>query len=89
MSVIEIPPGPRRLCVRWGCRRCGHTGGVASTTLPLVTLDWSEAMMRNLLDSLRLKLVHIHMRGQGCIATPDDFVLERGAPADAEIAGLV
>lgn len=46
-------------------------------------------MMRNLLDSLRLKLVHIHMRGQGCIATPDDFVLERGAPADAEIAGLV
>lgn len=33
-------------------------------------------MMRNLLMSLRRKLIRIHQR-QGCIATIEDFVIER------------
>jgi hypothetical protein len=64
-------------------------GGFAKTTVPIVNKDWTEDMMRNLFDALRLKLVKVHMRGQGCIAVPDDFKVERGVPEDAQIAGLV
>jgi hypothetical protein len=88
MSTIAIP-GPHAFYVRWACRRCGHQGGFAKTTLPLVTPDWTEPMMRHLFEALRVKLVKVHMRGQGCIAVPDDFRIERGVPEDAQIAGLI
>lgn len=88
MSTIQIP-GPHVFYVRWSCRRCGHTGGFAKTTLPIVTKEWTEPMMRNLFDALRLKLVKVHMRSQACVPTPDDFIIERGVPGDATIAGLV
>lgn len=57
--------------------------------MPLVTKDWTEPMMRNLFDALRLKLVKIHMRSQGCIAVPDDFIVERGVPEDEKVVGLI
>jgi len=74
--------------VRWSCRRCGHTGGLAKSNIP-INPQWNEAMMRTLFDSLRTKLVQIHARGQGCLAAHGDFMLERGCPEDAEIVGLV
>lgn len=74
--------------VRWSCRRCGHLGGFAQTTVPIVTKDWTEAMMRPLLDDLRKKLVMVHLK-QGCVAVPDDFKLERGVPEDQRLSGLV
>jgi len=60
---------------------------LAKTTFP-VNPDWTEPMMRELLTSLRRKLVTIHAR-QGCFASVEDFVIGRGKPADAEIVGLV
>lgn len=57
--------------VGWGCRRCGHTGGVARTTLP-VPAEWPEAYGRVMFLQLRHKLVRVHQKS-GCIATPDDF----------------
>lgn len=45
-------------------------------------------MMRELLVSLRRKLVKIHLR-QGCVATVEDFVITRGAPEQKTIIGLV
>lgn len=74
--------------VKWDCRRCGHTGGVAKTTLPLVDRTWTEGMMRPLLDSLRVKLVKVHQR-QGCIASVEDFLVYRATEEDAQIVGLV
>lgn len=85
MSTIQIPGAPL-LWVRWDCRRCGHTGGVARTTVPLVDRTWTEAMMRHLLDGLRRKLVRIHQK-QGCIATIEDFHIYRGAPDDKVLQG--
>ncbi len=89
MGDISIKSPAKTFYVRWSCRRCGHTGGFARTTMPIVTPDWTEPMMRNLLNGLRRKLIGVHMRGQGCIAVGDDFVLERGVPSDKVIAGLV
>lgn len=86
--VVEAPHA-LTFYVRWGCRRCGHKGGFAKTAIPIVTTEWTEPMMRNLLDALRQKLVKVHMRGQGCIAVPDDFIIERGVPEDKEISGLI
>ena len=89
MSVEIHAPEARTFVVRWKCRRCGYTG-VAKTTIPLVTKEWTEDMMRNLFDALRNKLVKVHMRGQnGCIPVVDDFIVERGTPEDARIVGLV
>jgi hypothetical protein len=93
LPTISIP-GPATFYVRWGCRRCGHTGGFAKTTVPIVTKEWTEPMVRNLLDALRLKLVKVHMKesvehGRPCIPTPSDFHIERGVPSDAKIAGLI
>jgi hypothetical protein len=88
MATIEIP-GPATFYVRWSCRRCGHIGGFAKTTVPIVTREVTEPMMRNLLEALRVKLVKVHMRGQQCIAVPEDFRIERGAPEDVKISGLV
>lgn len=87
MSAIDIPDAA--FYVRWSCRRCGHEGGFAQTTVPIVTKGWTEEMMRPLLDSLRERLVIVHARGQACIASHDDFVLSRGVPADRQISGLV
>ena len=88
MSAIQIP-SPPAFVVKWACRRCGHDGGVARTTLPIVDQSWNVAMMTNLFEALRLKLVKIHMRGQGCIASPDDFIVTRATEDDAKIVGLI
>jgi hypothetical protein len=87
MSVIEVPTP--LLYVRWSCRRCGHDGGFAQTTVPIVTKDWNEEMMRHLLDALRAHLVNVHARSQGCIASHDDFIITRGVPEDRKISGLI
>ena len=80
--------GPSQFWVRWACRRCGHQHGVARTTAPMVGPETPEFQIRNLLDSLRVKLVKVHMK-QGCIASVEDFVLERVRESDREIVGLV
>ncbi len=82
--VIEAPPS---FYVVWHCRRCGMRNGMARAQIP-VTPDWNEPMIRHLLDSLRQKLVRMHMRS-GCIATTEDFVIERGRPESKQIVGLV
>lgn len=88
MANIVIP-GPSQLQVRWGCRRCGLDGLIAKTTIP-VTAEWNEAMVRPLLDALRRKLARRHALWHGCIASPDDFTLERYQPVRGEsLAGIV
>ncbi len=86
MSDVKIE-GPPSFYVSWHCRRCGMRNGLARARIP-VTPDWNESMMRTLFDSLRQKLVKIHMRS-GCIATTEDFVLERGKPESKQIVGVV
>ena len=88
MSAIQIPCSPA-FVVKWACRRCGHEGGVARTTLPIIDPSWNVDMMQNLFHALRLKLVKIHMRGQGCVASPDDFIVKRATEDDAKIVGLI
>jgi len=79
---------PSLIWVAWSCRRCGHTGGVARTTIPLETY-WTESMGREMFAQLRQKLVRVHMK-QGCIAVPDDFVLSRHVPdRSQELLGVV
>lgn len=87
MTTIQVPD--TAFYVRWSCRRCRHHGGFAQTTVPLVTKDWTEDMLRHLFDDLRLHLVKRHLQGQGCVAVPDDFVLERGVPEDRQLSGLI
>ena len=77
MSNIALAMPPL-VYVQWGCRRCGHQGGIARTTVPLDT-TWTEGMGRTLFDQLRLKLVRVHQKS-GCIATPSDFTF-RGITA--------
>lgn len=79
---------PALFRVRWGCRRCGHRNGVARTTAPIVGDDTPPEIVRALLDELRRKLVKVHMK-TGCIATPDDFVIDRSSGDDVPIVGLV
>ncbi len=86
MSDVKIE-GPPSFYVAWHCRRCGMRDGMARARIP-VTPDWTEPMIRHLLVSLRQKLVKIHMRS-GCIATTEDFVVERGRPASKQIVGIV
>ncbi len=89
MTLITIP-GPPALYVRWHCRRCGHDGGFAKTTVPIIDPNgMPEETMRALFEACRRKMVKVHMRAQGCIAVPDDIVLSRGVPADKTISGLV
>lgn len=88
MPTIEIP-GARVFFVRWSCRKCGHRGGVAKTTVPFPREALTEAVVRNLFAALRQKLVKVHMRGQQCIATVEDFDIERGHESDAKIVGLL
>jgi hypothetical protein len=85
MSNIVLP-GPSLIYVQWGCRRCGHRGGVARTTIPLGDARDSEEMMRVLLQSLRTKLVRVHQRGQRCIASPDDFLIDPHVPRGMQLA---
>lgn len=87
MATIEIP-GQHTFFVRWSCRRCGHTGGVAKTTIPLPQDALTDPVVRNLFTALRDKLVRKHQL-QGCIACREDFRIERGTPEDATIVGLV
>lgn len=86
-GAITIP-GPSLLYVRWSCRRCGHTGGVARTTVP-VDETFRGELLRTLLDSARQKIVRIHQRGQGCIALPADVVLEPYVPQGKERKGVL
>lgn len=88
VSTIQIP-GQHVFVVKWGCRRCGHQGGIAKTTIPLPREALNEAVVRNLFAALRQKLVKVHQRSQGCIATIEDFTIERGTWNEAKIAGLV
>ncbi len=88
MSTIVIP-GNHVFFVRWSCRRCGHTGGVAKTTIPLPESALTTAVVKNLFEALKQKLVKKHLSGQGCVATIEDFRIERGTPQDAAIVGLV
>lgn len=89
MGSIVIP-GPALLYVKWGCRRCGHENGIARTTVPLVDAMTSQTeIMKELLTSLRQKLVKKHMKVSGCIATMDDFILESTVPPGKALAGKV
>jgi hypothetical protein len=63
------------------------TGGHARCTIPVV--GWSDEMLRALFETLRQRLVIIHARSAPCVASHEDFVIERGAPPDKEIVGLV
>jgi hypothetical protein len=57
--------------------------------MPIFDKDLSEAMVRHLLDGLRRKLVKIHQRSSTCIATPADFVIAPGGPAEKRLVGRV
>lgn len=81
-----IIPGPSLLYVQWGCKRCGHRGGVARTTVPMGDAQDSEELMRVLLESLRRKLVRVHQRGQRCIASVDDFIIDAHVPRGMRLA---
>lgn len=70
---------PALVYVRWDCRRCGHTGGMARTTIPF-DLSEHEAMQMIMHQTLRQKLVRMHQAKQGCIALPEDFVIWRVNP---------
>lgn len=83
---IEIP-GNHTFYVRWSCRRCGHKGGVARTTIPLPKSALTEDVVRHLLEELKVKLPRVHQR-QGCIASFEDFIVERGVEEDAKLVGL-
>jgi hypothetical protein len=86
-STIVIPGAPAFM-VGWSCRRCGHTGGWAKAKIP-VTPDWSEPMMRALLDDCRRKVVQIHLRGQGCVATVEDIALHRLKDDPQRVVGVI
>ena len=85
--AIQIPSAGLVVC--WDCRRCGHTGGVARTTVPIIDRSWTEDMFRHLFDALRLKLVKVHMRSGSCIPTPEDFIVRRATEEEAKLVGLV
>jgi hypothetical protein len=70
---------PALIYVRWSCRRCGHTGGMARTTIPF---DLAEAasLQAVMHVQLRNKLVRVHANRQGCIALPTDFEIQRVNP---------
>lgn len=95
MSDVAFPD-TAQLFVRWGCRRCGFSGGLAKTTFP-VSQQWNEEMMRPLLDALRLKLVKKHQlhlfqkAGAYCLPSPDDFYFERHVAKrnEPQVMGLV
>lgn len=70
---------PALLYVRWDCRRCGHTGGMARTTIPF-DLTQADAFQLIAQQELRKKLVRVHQAKQGCIALPEDFVIWRVNP---------
>lgn len=78
MPAITIP-GPSLLYVKWSCRRCGHTGGVARTTIP-VDASFKGELMQQLMRSAREKVQRVHQRGQGCVASGSDFVFEAYVP---------
>lgn len=70
---------PALLYVRWDCQRCGHTGGMARTTIPF-DLSGSADMRAVMESQLRKKLVRSHQAKQGCIALPEDFTIWRINP---------
>lgn len=87
MGTITVP-GPSLFYLRWSCRRCGHTGGVARTTIP-VDETFRGELMRTLLEGARRKIARVHQRGQGCIAAPGDFILEPFVPEGQERKGVL
>jgi hypothetical protein len=88
-SIVGLQ-SPPQFYVRWGCRKCGHVGGVARTTIPVLGPGTPEHVIRGLLEALRKKLIQVHMRGQHCIATGEDFTIERVEDSQLkEVVGLI
>lgn len=50
--------------------------------MPILGPETPEAFMRSMRESLLRKLVRIHMRS-GCIATVEDFTVERVQDSEA------
>jgi hypothetical protein len=69
--AVATPPVVR---VSWGCRRCGHTGGVAQSTVPVEPRPGDPTWVL-MVTQLRMKLVRLHHDRQGCWALPDDFLI--------------
>jgi hypothetical protein len=80
--VSVVIAGPSTLAVQWACRRCG-TSRIARTTIP-VGPDWTEPMIRYLLDLLKLKLQRTHP-ASGCLATLEDFTVQAYVPPDTRM----
>ena len=81
MSTIKPAlEGPPQLWVKWSCRRCGFTGGVARATFHIPE-GFPEESMRLLLNDLRLKkLIPRHYELHKCLAVADDFIIEPTVP---------
>lgn len=86
-SIVGLH-APPQFYVRWGCRKCGHVGGVARTTIP-VDETFRGDLLRTLLDAAKKKIVRVHARGQGCIAVPGDVVLEPYVPKGKDVKGVL
>lgn len=72
---------PQATYVRWGCRRCGHRGGTAKTTVPF---DFSECQRDGSKDVLFKELIRAlirkHWQRQRCVAIETDFIIEECTP---------
>lgn len=93
MSTIAVQ-SPPLIFVGWNCRRCGHTGGVARTTVPIPVEALTEPVVRQLLEGLRNKLVKVHQResfdrGQVCVASPSDFDIVKFVPETKTQVGVL
>lgn len=79
--ISVIAAHPSATYVRWGCRRCGHRGGMARTTVPF---DFSQTQQDSSRDvifrQLILKLQRVHLKRQGCFALEAEFIVEQCNP---------
>lgn len=79
MSVIAAHPSATY--VRWGCKRCGHRGGMARTTVPFdfstTQRDGSKDVM---FKELIRALIRKHYQRQQCVAIETDFIVEQCNP---------
>jgi hypothetical protein len=68
---------PHATYVRWGCRRCGHRGGMARTTVPF---DFSQTQRDGSRDVMFKELIRAlirkHWQRQHCVAIESDFIVE-------------
>ena len=81
--MTNIDLHPNSTYVRWGCKRCGHRGGMAKSLVPL-PFDFSDTQIDCAYDvivkSLRRVLVRKHWMRQHCLALESDFIIERCNP---------